>query len=70
MRQSCSRRELRLQQTDVALADLRAVRIVWRGNFGVVRLVEHGKTGTQYALKCITRAQAEIDDFGKTVLVV
>lgn len=48
---------IRLQQTDIALADLRKGRILGRGTFGVVRLVQHKTTGTQYALKCISRTK-------------
>lgn len=49
---------IRLQQTDVTFTDLRMVRILGRGTFGVVKLVEHRTHGTQYALKCINRSEA------------
>jgi len=49
---------IRLQQTDVELNDLRMVRVLGRGTFGVVKLVEHRTRGTQYALKCISRMEA------------
>jgi len=49
---------IRLQMTNVKLADLSEVRVVGRGTFGVVKLVEHKSSGTQYALKCIERAKA------------
>jgi len=47
-----------LQQTRVALADLRKGRVLGQGTYGVVRLVQHTKFGTQYALKCISRKEA------------
>lgn len=50
---------IRLQQTDVTLAELRMLSVVGRGTFGVVKLVEHRSRGTRYALKCINRAEAE-----------
>mmetsp|Transcript_144154 Transcript_144154/g.461502 ORF Transcript_144154/g.461502 Transcript_144154/m.461502 type:complete len:1098 (-) Transcript_144154:74-3367(-) len=49
---------IRLQQTDVSLEDLKTIRTIGRGTFGVVRLVEHRSRGVQYALKCINRAEA------------
>lgn len=45
-----------LQDTQVQMNDLNVLRIVGRGTFGTVKLVQHRKTGTRYALKCIKRA--------------
>lgn len=53
---------IKLQQTDLSLSDLKTLRIIGRGTFGVVRLVEHRSRGTQYALKCINRAEAVKND--------
>jgi len=47
-----------LQNTNVAFGDLRVLREVGRGTFGVVKLVEHKLDKTQYALKCIDKALA------------
>jgi len=49
---------IRLQQTDVALADLCMGKVLGSGTYGVVRLVQHKIRGTQYALKCISRTEA------------
>jgi len=53
---------IKLQQTDLSLNDLKTIRVIGRGTFGVVRLVEHRSRGTQYALKCIDRAEAVKND--------
>jgi len=47
-----------LQQTNVAFKDLHQLRILGTGTYGVVKLVEHRVQKTQYALKCIRRAEA------------
>eukprot|EP00929_Paragymnodinium_shiwhaense_P042124 TRINITY_DN21853_c0_g1_i1.p1 TRINITY_DN21853_c0_g1~~TRINITY_DN21853_c0_g1_i1.p1 ORF type:complete len:1377 (+),score=308.43 TRINITY_DN21853_c0_g1_i1:150-4280(+) len=49
---------IRLQQTEVELEDFRTLKICGRGTFGVVKLVEHQRTKTRYALKCISRLEA------------
>eukprot|EP00917_Polyrhabdina_sp_WS-2016_P013079 GHVP01028777.1.p1 GENE.GHVP01028777.1~~GHVP01028777.1.p1 ORF type:complete len:610 (-),score=74.46 GHVP01028777.1:71-1900(-) len=46
---------IRLQDTDVKFEDLITVRMVGRGTFGTVNLVKHRKTGTRFALKCVSR---------------
>lgn len=44
-----------LQDTAVTLADLDCVRIIGRGGFAVVKLVEARASGTRYALKCVRK---------------
>jgi len=47
-----------LQNTRVDLASLTCLRVVGRGGFGVVKMVQSQSTGTRYALKCVSRKQA------------
>jgi len=49
---------MNMQNRDVSLSDVREVRVLGHGTYGVVKLVEHKSTNTKYALKCISRAQA------------
>jgi len=44
-----------LRDTDVALSDLRHVRVIGTGGFGSVRLVEHKQVPLQYALKRVRK---------------
>eukprot|EP00927_Polykrikos_kofoidii_P032221 TRINITY_DN27517_c0_g1_i1.p1 TRINITY_DN27517_c0_g1~~TRINITY_DN27517_c0_g1_i1.p1 ORF type:complete len:1198 (-),score=144.89 TRINITY_DN27517_c0_g1_i1:42-3635(-) len=50
---------IRMQQTDVQFDDLRVLKVVGRGTYGVVKLVEHNTNKHRYALKCISREEAE-----------
>jgi len=49
---------IKLQNRNFDLDDLREVRIIGRGTFGVVKHVTHRESGHPYALKCISRVQA------------
>lgn len=44
-----------LHEPQVTLKDLKHIRILGKGSFGVVRLVEHKRTGARYALKRINK---------------
>jgi len=46
------------QNTKVELDDLNCLRVVGRGGFGVVKMVQHKTTGVRYALKCVSKEQA------------
>eukprot|EP00928_Gymnodinium_smaydae_P025862 TRINITY_DN2047_c0_g8_i1.p1 TRINITY_DN2047_c0_g8~~TRINITY_DN2047_c0_g8_i1.p1 ORF type:complete len:934 (+),score=249.81 TRINITY_DN2047_c0_g8_i1:121-2922(+) len=46
---------IQLQDTSVNLKDLRQVKVIGAGATGVVRLVEHKKTKTRYALKRVKK---------------
>eukprot|EP00397_Hematodinium_sp_SG-2012_P000212 GEMP01000212.1.p1 GENE.GEMP01000212.1~~GEMP01000212.1.p1 ORF type:complete len:2586 (+),score=598.26 GEMP01000212.1:101-7858(+) len=48
---------IRLQDTRMQLTDLRALTVIGRGGFGIVKLVEHTSTKTRYALKVLDKAQ-------------
>jgi len=51
---------LQLQDTSVALTDLRCKRVVGEGGMGIVTLVEHITTGMRYALKRCNKFQSRI----------
>eukprot|EP00929_Paragymnodinium_shiwhaense_P044358 TRINITY_DN22763_c0_g1_i1.p1 TRINITY_DN22763_c0_g1~~TRINITY_DN22763_c0_g1_i1.p1 ORF type:complete len:1150 (-),score=192.39 TRINITY_DN22763_c0_g1_i1:307-3756(-) len=51
---------IRLQDTNIEPSDLRCIRIVGTGAFGVVRLVQHRSTGTRYALKRIRKRGGQV----------
>lgn len=53
---------IRLQDTNVSLKDLKHVKIVGSGAAGVVRLVQHIKTGTRYALKRVKKDNGKIPE--------
>jgi len=53
---------IRLQDTSVTLKDVRQVRIIGAGAAGVVRLVQHKKTGTRYALKRVYKSEGKIPE--------
>lgn len=53
-------RKIGLQDTNVTLKSLRHVRIVGVGAFGSVRLVEHRRNNTRYALKRVDKKNGEI----------
>lgn len=45
------------QQQDVELDHFYLLRVIGKGAFGKVRLVQHKGTGQQYALKCISKSR-------------
>merc|ERR1719383_867946 len=51
-----------LQDTSVSMKDLRHVKIIGAGGCGVVRLVEHVKTGMRYALKRVRKKNGAIPE--------
>jgi len=51
-----------LQDTSVSMKDLRHVKIIGAGGCGVVRLVEHVKTGMRYALKRVRKKNGGIPE--------
>ncbi|CAJ1408005.1 unnamed protein product [Effrenium voratum] len=51
--------QLQLQRADIEMEDLRRVCTLGYGTFGVVQLVEHKASRARYALKCISRGEAE-----------
>jgi len=53
---------IRLQDTSVTLKDVRQVRIIGAGAAGVVRLVQHKKTATRYALKRVYKNDGKIPE--------
>lgn len=46
---------IRLQDTSVTMKDLKSVKVIGAGAAGTVRLVEHKKTNTRYALKRVMK---------------
>lgn len=46
------------QNTKIELADLQSLRIVGRGGFGVVKMVQDKARGTRYALKSVSKKHA------------
>ncbi|KAK1442450.1 cGMP-dependent kinase [Babesia gibsoni] len=48
-------KRIKIQDTNVQLDDLRTIKNIGRGSFGIVKLVEHATTGVRYALKCVSR---------------
>merc|ERR1740138_1628442 len=53
---------IRLQDTSVTLKDVRQIKVIGKGAAGVVRLVQHKKTGTRYALKRVKKQDGKIPD--------
>mmetsp|Transcript_29891 Transcript_29891/g.86907 ORF Transcript_29891/g.86907 Transcript_29891/m.86907 type:complete len:936 (+) Transcript_29891:94-2901(+) len=53
---------IRLQDTNLTLKDVRQVRIIGAGAAGVVRLVQHKKTGTRYALKRVYKQNGKVPE--------
>eukprot|EP00927_Polykrikos_kofoidii_P004110 TRINITY_DN1162_c0_g3_i1.p1 TRINITY_DN1162_c0_g3~~TRINITY_DN1162_c0_g3_i1.p1 ORF type:complete len:901 (-),score=162.04 TRINITY_DN1162_c0_g3_i1:195-2897(-) len=51
---------INLQDTNVTLKDVKHIRVVGQGATGVVRLVEHKKTKTRYALKRVCKTAGKI----------
>lgn len=51
-----------LQDADVTLKDLKHIRVIGTGAAGVVRLVEHKKTGMRYALKRVLKQDGAIPE--------
>lgn len=54
--------KIRLQDTSVTMKDLKHVKVVGAGAAGVVRLVEHKRTGTRYALKRVYKTDGKIPE--------
>eukprot|EP00928_Gymnodinium_smaydae_P025509 TRINITY_DN20291_c0_g1_i2.p1 TRINITY_DN20291_c0_g1~~TRINITY_DN20291_c0_g1_i2.p1 ORF type:complete len:423 (+),score=115.85 TRINITY_DN20291_c0_g1_i2:413-1681(+) len=52
----------KLLDTDLQFADLVEEKIIGRGGYGIVKLVSHSKSGTRYALKCVTRQRLNDQD--------
>ena len=44
------------ESADAKLSDFKLVKVVGRGSFGKVFLVEHKKTGKTYAMKSLNKA--------------
>jgi len=57
------------QNTMVNLDSLICLRIVGRGGFGVVKMVQLPDTGTRYALKCVSKKQAVSQKQQKAIAV-
>jgi len=53
---------IRLQDTNLVLKDVRQVKVIGAGAAGVVRLVEHKKTHTRYALKRVNKSNGRIPE--------
>jgi len=53
---------IRLQDTNLTLKDVRQVKVIGSGAAGVVRLVEHTKTQTRYALKRVYKDHGKIPE--------
>jgi cGMP-dependent protein kinase len=53
---------IRLQDTGVVMKDLKQVKVIGAGAAGVVRLVEHKKTKTRYALKRVYKSNGAIPE--------
>jgi cGMP-dependent protein kinase len=53
-------RKISLQDTTVTLKELRHVRLIGKGSAGVVRLVTHTQTGTNYALKRVRKVSGKV----------
>jgi len=55
-------KRIALQDTSVALKDVQHIRVIGIGAAGVVRLVQHKKTNTRYALKRVHKDQGKIPE--------
>merc|ERR1719379_2258149 len=53
---------IRLQDTNVTMKDLKHVKVIGAGAAGTVRLVEHKKTKTRYALKRVLNEDGKIPE--------
>jgi len=53
---------IRLQDTGVTMKDLKAIKVIGAGAAGVVRLVQHKKTATRYALKRVQKTAGKIPE--------
>jgi len=53
---------IRLQDTNVVLKDLKTIKVIGTGAFSVVRLTQHSKSGTQYALKRVMKIDGEVPE--------
>lgn len=53
---------IRLQDTSVTMKDLRTHKVIGQGAAGVVRLVQHKKTQTRYALKRVAKVEGKIPE--------
>jgi len=51
---------IRLQDTNMKLKDLRSVKVIGRGAWGVVRLVQHTRSGTSYAIKSVKKTHGQV----------
>lgn len=51
------RNRIELQNTQVEIEQLHCLRVVGRGGFGVVKMVQHRVNMTRYALKCVSIRQ-------------
>jgi cGMP-dependent protein kinase len=54
----------RLLDTDLQFSDLQERKLIGRGGYGIVKLVQHKTSGTRYALKCVTREKLSEQDRG------
>merc|ERR1740130_104223 len=52
----------KLFDTDLQFSDLEEQKVIGRGGYGIVKLVRHKKSGTRYALKCVTRDRLSDQD--------
>jgi len=53
---------IRLQDTNMALKDVKQIKIIGSGAAGVVRMVQHKKTGMKYALKRVNKTNGKIPE--------
>jgi len=53
---------IRLQDTNVSMKDLKNIKVIGQGAAGTVRLVEHKKTNTRYALKRVKKEKDKIPE--------
>eukprot|EP00929_Paragymnodinium_shiwhaense_P000103 TRINITY_DN10025_c0_g1_i1.p1 TRINITY_DN10025_c0_g1~~TRINITY_DN10025_c0_g1_i1.p1 ORF type:complete len:916 (+),score=253.81 TRINITY_DN10025_c0_g1_i1:120-2867(+) len=53
---------IRLQDTNLTMKDLKAIKLIGAGAAGVVRLVEHKKTKMRYALKRVLKSNGKIPE--------
>jgi len=53
---------IRLQDTSLSLKDVKEVKVIGAGAAGVVRLVQHKKTKTRYALKRVSKVDGKVPE--------